>query len=79
MSYNCKVLWAGPAEDEVVYIRMAPLDGSFPVGWYKANSLVKKEMLAVALLAISTGYPVAAELTNIVEYSVINRLYIMRQ
>jgi hypothetical protein len=47
--------------------------------WFKAADVVKKEMLATALAAMSTGRHVSALVTSTVEYSTINRLYIIRE
>lgn len=75
--FNCLVMWTGPAEDGTVFIFLHERNGAFD-RWYRAVEVSKREMLATALTAITTGTPVAALLTTSDEYGTINRLYVSR-
>jgi hypothetical protein len=67
----------GPIENGEVWIKLREEGGQFE-RWYSPVSIVKKEMLAVALTAMTTGFRVAAALTTKDEWGPIERLYIMR-
>lgn len=67
--HSCEVVRTGPAEDGVVYVMLRDVGGAFPARWFKAEDRIKREMLATALAAMSTGYRVEALLTSVVEYS----------
>ena len=73
--FTCRVQLAGPAEDGKIYIHLKDELGAFE-SWFFAYDSIKQEMLATALTAISTGFPVSAALTSSDEYSQIERLYI---
>ena len=59
ISVTCTVNTAGPAGDgsetpnPVIYINLTDSGGSFPASWFYAADSAKREMLAVALAAIS--------------------------
>ncbi len=76
--FICEVGAAGPAEDGTIYIQLRDVGGAFPLHWYYAVSNERKEMLATALAAITSGFRVSAYLVSKDEYSQINRLYIVR-
>jgi hypothetical protein len=73
---TCLVTQAGPAEDGTIFIALKDAGGTFNC-WFSAVPAMKKEMLATALSAISTGKSVNAYVTDTVAYSVINRLYLI--
>lgn len=73
--FDCVVNYAGPAEDGVIYIHLRDRAGAFD-SWYKATDVCKKEMLATALTAITSGLPVSAALTTQDQYGVCQRLYV---
>jgi hypothetical protein len=75
--FLCDVMRAGAAEDGVVYIWLKDRGGQFDQ-WYDATQTVQREMLATALAAIATGYPVYVLLQGTTGYSTIDRLYIAR-
>jgi hypothetical protein len=80
--YLCEVVRTGPAVDsETMNIRLRELNGKFTgARWFPAAASVKKEMLATALTAITTGLPVNAYLTSPVQYEgTVLRLYISRE
>jgi hypothetical protein len=72
---QCTVTMAGPAENGNIYIALKAVSGSFH-NWFIAVSSMEKEMLAVALSAISGGKRVLASLTDTAPNSIIERLYI---
>ncbi len=72
---NCKVTRAGPAEDGTIFIALRSTSGSFN-NWFVAVPQMEREMLAVALAAMSGDKEVTAALTATTEYATINRLYI---
>lgn len=76
-SFTCTVNRAGPAENGAILIHLREASGKFD-RWYTANNAVKKEMLATALTAISTGLKVSAFVATTDEYGTLNRLYITR-
>jgi hypothetical protein len=88
-SYTCKVERAGPAADgtetpaPVIYIMLSDQGGAFGPSWFYAADNCKREMLTVALTAISTGLNVNAGLDppkpNNSPYTLISRMYIMTQ
>ena len=74
---NCKVTSTGPAEDGTVFIGLRSINANPPFSaWFVAVESQKKEMLATALTAISTGNTVSTLLTDSKQYSTINRLYV---
>jgi hypothetical protein len=75
--FTCDVTWVGPAETGDIWIRLREVGGQFE-RWYSPVSQVKKEMLATALTAITTGFRVSAALSTTDEWGPIERLYIMR-
>jgi len=76
--FTCNVTLGGPTETGEIYLRLREVGGQFD-RWYATVSLVKKEMLATALTAMTLGFPVWAGLSTIDEYGTIERLYIIRQ
>jgi hypothetical protein len=78
--HDCEVLKAGPAEDGVIYIMLRDSGGKFPQGrWFNSVERMKKEMLATALAAMSSGRRVDAALQEPPnEYTELQRLYIKR-
>src|SRR4051794_18205505 len=76
--YFCEVTRAGIADDGEVYIGLRDLDGSFTSRWYKAAPNCRKEMLATALAALSTGIKVDTNLDSSAEYSVVHHLYVSK-
>ncbi len=78
--YDCTVQRVGPAENGVIYIWLKDnKDSSEFDHWFQAYEGMKREMLATALAAISTGFPVNAWLpSGITQYSQLNRLYLVR-
>lgn len=77
--FYCDIIRAGQAEDGRVYIGLRDRAESWPGWrWYYAVEGYKREMLATALTAVSTGYPVDAALVSTDDYSQINRLYVGR-
>jgi hypothetical protein len=75
--FDCAVNYAGPAETGVVYIHLRERNGQFD-RWYQAFDIVKREMLATALTAMSTGLRVTAFVDTTDEYGTLNRLYVVR-
>jgi len=73
--FDCIVNLTGPAEDGTVFIHLRERAGQFD-RWYSATQSMKKEMLATALVALSSNKPVSANLNTTDEYGVINRLYV---
>ncbi len=81
--YTCRVHRAGPAETGQIYIMLSHLnplglpEPVFPGRWFEAFDDVKREMLATALAALPLGLTVTAALEDSVEYSKIQRLYVL--
>ena len=81
--FTCDVTWAGPIENGQIWIllrvdRLQEEGGGQFLQSYQALSIVQKEILAVALTAMTTGFRVAAALTTTDEGGPIERLYITR-
>jgi len=77
--FTCEVVRTGPAEDGTVFIMLRDLGGAFGPGWYPAVDAMKREMLATALAAISTGFHVDVSLSSTDEYAGrVNRMYVTR-
>jgi hypothetical protein len=74
---DCQVTRAGPAENGTIYIALKANDNSFH-HWFQANQSMEKEMLATALAALSMDKGVTTLLTDTVQYSEIQRLYVNR-
>ena len=80
---NYSVIEAGAAEDGEIYIKLRGVF-SFAGGrprtedrWFCAFDSQRKEMLSVALTAITANLPVEAQLeTPPAEYTTISRLYL---
>lgn len=75
--YNCRVARAGPAENGVIYVSLQDRGGAFPARWFEALATMKGEMLSTALAALTTGFSVDIALDSTVEYSVIQRMYLV--
>ena len=77
--YTCTVVQAGSTADDDggVRILLKDIEGSFNRWFSVNNSSTKKEMLAVALTAISLGAKVAVRLESDKQYSEILFLYII--
>jgi len=74
----CEVMKAGPSEDGTIYIALRDVGGAFSSRWFVAMNPVKKEILATALTAMSTGLTVDTSLSDTAEYSTLNRIYVRR-
>ena len=72
--YQCKVDKAGPAEDGTIYISLN-CPGNFSC-WFSATEGMKKEMLSVALTAITTNLKVEVQVTGTIERGKITRMYL---
>lgn len=77
--YTCKVHRAGPTEGGHIPILLQDTADppAFPARWFTAVPEVKREMLSVALTAMSTGLKVDAEIPDITEFKNVNRLYLV--
>jgi hypothetical protein len=76
--FTCDVMWGGPIENGQVWILLREVGGQFQ-RWYHPVSIVQKEMLAVALAAMTTGFRVEAALSTTDEWGPIERMYIRRE
>lgn len=76
--FTCEVGAAGPAEDGTIYVLLKDVGGAFPYQWYYAIVNERKEMLATALAAITSGIKVTVYLVSKDPYSQINRMYIWK-
>jgi hypothetical protein len=78
--YTCEVRRAGASDDGDVYIHLKrrPGRGTTFDWWFKAAPSKRREMLATALTAITTGLRVDAYLDDTNQYETIQRLYIIR-
>jgi hypothetical protein len=76
--FTCDVTQCGPIENGQISIQLRDRGGQFHQ-WYHPVSIVQKEMLAVALTAMTLGFPVAAGLSSTDEGGPIERLYIKRE
>jgi hypothetical protein len=70
--FTCEVTWVGLAEIGKIWIRLREVGGRFE-RWYSPVSIVRKEMLATALTAITTGFRVSAALPTTDEWGPIER------
>jgi hypothetical protein len=75
--FTCDVTMAGPTEDGSIWIRLREVGGQWE-RWYSPVSIVRKEMFATALTAITTGFRVWAALSTTDEWGPIERMYIIR-
>ena len=78
-TFICRVSGAGSTEDGSVLIKLTNTgnDPQFS-GWFIAAAVPRREMLATALTAISTGYKVEAHLSDtVVDTSEVHRLYLL--
>jgi hypothetical protein len=76
--FDCDVTQCGPIENGQISIQLRDRGGRFHQ-WYHPVSIVQKEMLAVALTAMTLGFRVDAALSTTDEGGPIERLYIKRQ
>ena len=80
--YECYVTAVGPNESGGIMIQLSTTSNntvSFTKRWFGATTAAKKEMLAVALTAFTTGRKVDAYLTSADAYSTIERLYVINR
>ena len=75
--YTCTVDKAGTGWKDHVYIRLSETGGSFTNVCFVAPDGRKKEMLAIALTAITTGKNVSVNLSSIGGGSVIQGMYLL--
>jgi hypothetical protein len=76
--YNCRVKSAGAGHDNEVRIRLENMGApDFDHNFFAIPSQ-RREMLATALTAITTGLPVNAQLDSTVENETIMNLAIIR-
>jgi hypothetical protein len=77
--FSCRVERAGAADDGRIYLSLTDLGVPPKFGyWFYAIDAMKREMLATALTAISTGLAVEVALESTDEYSQVNRMYLRR-
>ena len=74
--FICNVVGAGPDENGNVVVRLTDASGAFQDRWFDAVAISKREMLATALAAMTSGFKVNALLVSTDQYSPLNRLYI---
>lgn len=84
--YTCTVHRAGPANADAdtpsptIYLGLSDRDGAFAKYWFFAANSAKREMLATALTALSTGMRVTAFVdppnANNTPYTQCHRLYV---
>jgi hypothetical protein len=74
--FLCNVVSAGPDETGSVNVRLTDSGGTFNTRWFGAVATAKREMLATALVAMTSGFRVDALLVSTDEYSQLDRLYI---
>jgi hypothetical protein len=76
--FRCQVLRTGPNEDGNIGMLLTDFNGAFTNRWFGANAQIRKETLATALAAVSTGFPVDVMLSSADEFSVVNRCYLLK-
>lgn len=76
--FRCQVVRAGPNEDGNIGLLLTDVGGSFRDRWFGANPQIRKEVLATALAAVSTGLHVDVMLSSADEFSVVNRCYLLK-
>jgi hypothetical protein len=75
--YTCTVVMAGPGGGNI-YIQLTDKSGSFTSKWFTAPAAKSKEMLAVALTAMSNGLSVRVYTdTSLSGYPQISSFYLM--
>jgi hypothetical protein len=75
--YTCTINKVGPGWSNI-YVSLTDNDTSaFADRWFIAKSDTSKEMLAVALTAISNGLSVEVNLSGATQYSTINSMYVL--
>lgn len=77
--FFCEVIRVGPAEDGDIFIMLTDTKKTFGGRWFKAVQPERREMLATALAAFTSGFGVHAALVSTDEHSIINRLYIAKE
>lgn len=75
--FSCRVERTGPAENGTIYVWLNDQGGKFN-HWFVAADVVKREILSVALTAMSTGLLVDAAVESTKEYGILNRIYLKR-
>jgi len=75
--YKCTVEKAGTGWRDHVYIRLSDTGGSFTNVCFVAPDGRKKEMLAIALTAMTTGKNVSVNLSSTTPGSVILEVYLL--
>jgi len=77
--FTCTVVRAGPAESGNIFVALTDVSGGnkFTNLWFKAVDSIKDEILQTALCAVTNNKKAQCSLSDIVEYSTINRLYII--
>lgn len=76
--FTCVVGMTGPASDGNIYIALQDSGGAFPLRWFVAFNGERKEMLAVALAAITANLRVVAYLATTDAFGTINNCYLAK-
>jgi hypothetical protein len=77
-TYSCKVTQIGAGHTNEVMIWLVNQQGGEPKSWYKVRPEAGKEVLAIALSALNSDFPVEVDLESVAPGTVIDRLYIHR-
>ncbi len=75
---RCRVVRAGPNDDGNIALMLTDANGAFTNRWFGANPQIRKETLATALAAVSTGLHVDAMLSSADEFSLVDKCHLLR-
>jgi hypothetical protein len=78
-TFTCDVKHAGANKDGKIHIVLNDQGGAFGDTFFVAPTVAANQMLATALAAISTGFPVHADLDSTNDGSTIGKLVVVRQ
>jgi len=76
--YNCTVVRAGSGYGGATYIKLTDENGAFYNRWFLAANGQEKEMLAVALTAMTNNMKVNVGLSSASEFSYIYCIFLMQ-
>lgn len=81
-AYNCHITRVSPmigtSGEAVVLIALTDLGGAFADRWFQADELVRREVLALALTAVSSGLRVSVELDSEEQWSTAKFVCLLR-
>ena len=76
--YICTIQEAGAGGSGTTLVRLTDINGAFANTWFQASYSIRKEILAVALTAMTNNKKVRVGLSGSSQYSLIYCMYLIQ-